>query len=130
MSVLADASTIFLSLVTRKTVRVAGSYTLDLARYELGNAVLRQVRSGILSEEEAMELAEAASSILRNMVVLQVEEEPEVLRLAAATELSFYDASYLHTAERLGLNLATEDGRLARAAKHVGVQPTSLAELI
>ncbi|HEX9913637.1 MAG TPA: type II toxin-antitoxin system VapC family toxin [Candidatus Bathyarchaeia archaeon] len=130
MSVLVDASTIFLALITRRTVHIAGSSTLDLARYELGNAALRQLRSGILSEEEAMELAEASSSILRNMVVLQVEDEPEALRLAASTDLTFYDASYLHTAERLGLNLATEDARLARAAKHVGVQPTSLAELI
>ena len=130
MIVLADASTIFLALVTRKAVRVAGSHTLDLARYELGNAALRQLRSGALSEEEAMELAEASSSILRNMVVLSVEDEPEVLRLAAATDLTFCDASYLHTAERLSLTLATEDARLARAAKHVGVPPMSLDELL
>ena len=130
MSVLADASTIFLALVTRKTVRVAGSYTLDLARYELGNAALRQLRSGTLSEEEAMELAEASSSILRNMVVLPMEDEPEVLRLAAATGLTFYDASYLYTAERLRLTLATEDARIARAAKHIGVPPMNLDELL
>jgi predicted nucleic acid-binding protein len=129
MSVLADASTIFLALVTRRTVRVAGSYTLDLARYELGNAALRQLRSGTFSEEEAMELAEASSSILRNMVILPVEDEPKVLRLAAATGLTFYDASYLHTAERLRLTLATEDARLAHAAKHIGVPPMNFDEL-
>jgi len=57
MSVLADAYTIFTALVKRMTVRVAGSCTLDLAIYELGNAALRQLRSGTLSEEEASELA-------------------------------------------------------------------------
>jgi len=129
MSVLADASTIFLALAKRMTVHVAGSCTLDLARYELGNAALRQLRLGTLSEEEAAELAEASSSILGNMLVLRVEDEPEVLRLAAAMGLTFYDASYLHTAERLSLTLATEDARLGRAAKRVGVPLTSLAGL-
>jgi predicted nucleic acid-binding protein len=80
-------------------------------------------------EEEAAELAEASSSILGNMLVLRVEDEPEALRLAAAMGLTFYDASYLHTAERLSLTLATEDARLGRAAKRVGVPLTSLAGL-
>jgi len=130
MSVLADASTIFRALITRRTARVAGAYTLDLARYELGNAVLRQLRTHrTLSEEEAEELAAAASSILLNMTVLTVDDEPGVLRLAAATGLTFYDASYLHTAGRLGLILATEDARLAHAANDNSTSTTNLAEL-
>jgi len=43
--------------------------------------------------------------------------------------LTFYDASYLHTAERLSLTLATEDERLGCAVKRVGVPLTSLAGL-
>jgi predicted nucleic acid-binding protein len=130
MSLLADASTIFRALITRRTARVAGEYTLDLARHELGNATLRQMRThGTLTEEEAEELSAAAHSTLLNMTTLTVDDEPGVLRLAAATGLTFYDASYLHTAARLNLTLATEDTRLAQAAEEADVPTTSLAEL-
>jgi predicted nucleic acid-binding protein len=42
-------------------------------------------------------------------------------RLARTRELSSYDASYLELAARLGLPLATLDGRLAQAARDEGV---------
>lgn len=130
MSVLADASTIFLALITRRTTRIAGAYTLDLARYELGNATLRQLRiHRTLSEEEAEELASAISQTILNMTVLAVEDEASVLRLAASADLTFYDASYLYTADRLRLPLATEDARLLRAAKELGVQAMGLTEI-
>ncbi len=45
----------------------------------------------------------------------------ETMHLARAHNLSSYDASYLELAMRLGLPLATLDGKLKTAAKALGV---------
>ncbi len=47
----------------------------------------------------------------------------ETMHLARAHKLSAYDASYLELAMRLGLPLATLDGKLNAAATAVGVSP-------
>jgi predicted nucleic acid-binding protein len=65
------------------------------------------------------------------MTVLTIEDtEPDITRAAIETGLSYYDASYLHTAVTLGFTLATEDKRLIQAAKQTGTLTTNLAELI
>ena len=45
----------------------------------------------------------------------------DTMHLARAHNLSSYDASYLELAIRLGLPLATQDGKLKTAAEAVGV---------
>jgi predicted nucleic acid-binding protein len=45
----------------------------------------------------------------------------DILNLARAHRLSAYDASYLELAIRLGLPLATQDGKLKEAAEVMGV---------
>ncbi len=44
MSVIVDSSSIFRALITRKRVKIAGESTLELAKYELGNAILKEHR--------------------------------------------------------------------------------------
>lgn len=64
------------------------------------------------------------------MTVLTIEDaEADIAQTAIDTGLTYYDASYLHTAAALGLTLATEDRRLNQAAKRTGTPTTSLAEL-
>jgi len=64
------------------------------------------------------------------MAVLSIEgAEPDITRTAIETGLTYYDASYLHTATALGFILATEDKRLTNAAKQMGTATTNLAEL-
>lgn len=46
----------------------------------------------------------------------------EVRRLAGERGLSVYDASYLEIALRLGIPLATGDGRLRTAAAEMGME--------
>ncbi len=45
----------------------------------------------------------------------------QLSELAAAHQLSVYDATYLELAARRGLALGCRDGPLRTAAKHVGV---------
>ena len=64
------------------------------------------------------------------MTILSIEDsEPDITRTAIETGLTYYDASYLHTATALGLTLATEDKRLTNAAKQKGTPTTNLTEL-
>ena len=113
------------------TRRLAGHNTLELARYEVGNAILKENRIfKTLTLSEAEELIRAASTLFKNMAVLTIEDsEADITKAAIETGLTYYDASYLHTAATLGLTLATEDKRLNQAAKLAGILTTTLAEL-
>jgi predicted nucleic acid-binding protein len=113
------------------TRRLAGHNTLELARYEVGNAILKENRIfKTLTPSETEELTRAASTLLKNMTVLTIEDsEADITKVAIETGLTYYDASYLHTAKILGLTLATEDKRLTQAAKQAGTPTANLAEL-
>jgi predicted nucleic acid-binding protein len=68
------------------------------------------------------------TAFLELLTQLPVSIEPvQFMELLAVTavarfhELDVYDAAYLHLAARLGVKLATVDGRLAAAAARAGV---------
>jgi len=66
-------------------------------------------------------------SLLMQLPVIVGPESPqrvfaEILALAREHDLSTYDASYLDLAMRYGVALATQDGRLQKAARQAGVQ--------
>jgi predicted nucleic acid-binding protein len=129
MSVLADSSTIFRALAVRKTVQVAGEFTLELARYELGNAILKEYRIfKTLTLDEADTLAASMEKLLDNMTIVSVPEAAEIIKVAVEASLSFYDASFLATAKKMGLTLSTEDERLLKAAKKFDVKTMRLEE--
>jgi len=65
-------------------------------------------------------------SLLMQLPVIVEPESPqrvfaEILALAREHELSTYDASYLDMSMRYGVPLATQDGRLQKAARQAGV---------
>lgn len=90
---------------------------------EVCNALLVAERRGRLGADEADEFVD-----LLGMLPIRVEATPagrllpEVLALGRRTGLSAYDASYLDLALRLGVPLATVDGRLRAAAEGEGVR--------
>ena len=66
-------------------------------------------------------------SLLMQLPVIVGPESPqrvfaEILALAREHDLSTYDASYLDLAMRYGVALATQDGRLQKAARQACVQ--------
>lgn len=89
---------------------------------EVANALLVLVRRRKLSEDER----HTGLGWLRGLP-LRIDAEAASLafsrlsELAAAHQLSVYDAAYLELAQRRRLPLACTDGPLRKAAKHAGV---------
>jgi predicted nucleic acid-binding protein len=84
-----------------------------LLQFELANVCLKKLGRRP-AEREAITAAFAKRGRL-GMEEVQVEHDG-VVRLAAVTGLSAYDASYLWLAWRLGVELVTLDKRLAKVA--------------
>ena len=119
-----DASSIYALMWRGRLTPLSDGLTVELARYELGNAFWKEaVLKGRLSVEEALSLIKLASEVLRRMEVLSLNgDEGEVFKLAYSEGLTFYDSSYLYAAIKTGTPLVTEDERLRRTAvRHVGV---------
>ena len=90
---------------------------------EVANALLVLVRRRKLTEEER----QAGLGWLRGLR-LRIDHEMASLafsrlsELAAANQLSIYDAAYLELAQRRSLMLGCKDGPLGKAAKQAGVR--------
>jgi predicted nucleic acid-binding protein len=110
-----------------------GKVTLDLAPYELGNVIWKQV---LLEKRMTVETAEERvadlSKILKSMRVVGIGEEgdmKEVMRLATRANITFYDASYLYAAMRDAMTLVTEDRDLGAVARREGVRTKTASQI-
>jgi len=93
-------------------------YTLDLALYEIGNAVWKHVYVfRRVSLENSLTVLDALVMVLGKMKRLKVESPLEVLKLAVEEGLTFYDASYLYMALKNGMILVTDDAYLRKVAR-------------
>ena len=105
---------------------IAGGATLEVPALwplEVANALLVLVRRGKLTDSERA----AALRWLRGLR-LRVDHEMATLafaklsELAAANQLSIYDAAYLELAVRRGVPLGCKDGALKTAAVRLGLR--------
>lgn len=119
MSYVFDASTIFRAIKENRIEILAGNFTLDLARYELGNILCKECTvHKRISSEEIEKLVGIVKDVLSLMEVLTINcHEEEILRIAEDLEITFYDASYIYHAKNKKLPLATEDTELSSKAK-------------
>jgi len=106
--------------------KLDGLATLDLAFYEIGNALWKQVVRGVASREEVERTALAIGKLLLVKGVIKVGWRDlgysAILNLAVENGITFYDASYLAASIAFGVPLVTEDEKLRRvAAKYVEV---------
>jgi predicted nucleic acid-binding protein len=119
MSYLFDSSAIF-KAVRENTVEIlVGGYTLELARYELGNVLWKEcsLREKI-SSGELKKLAKIIKETLNLLEILEVScHEEEILDLAGRLRLTFYDATYAYFARKKKLLLITEDLTLLSKVK-------------
>lgn len=84
-----------------------------LLRYEVANIAWKKIKRNPAQRDEFM----VAFQLLGRMAVDTTDvEHAEVLRLADATSLTAYDASYLWLARKLNAELITLDRRLATVA--------------
>ncbi len=122
MIYLLDASVLYPLIVRygRALVETRRSdiYATDLAIYELGNALWKEHKLGIITEEQAIRVAKLVKELISRNIVNVVSytqlDLDRVLRIAITYEgrLTFYDAPYIAAAEVLRATLATEDNRL------------------
>lgn len=104
---------------------IAGGATLEVPALwplEVANALIVLVRRRKLTEDER----QTGLGWLRGLRV-RLDHEMSALafsrlsELAAAHQLSVYDAAYLELAARRGLMLGCKNGALRTAARHAGV---------
>ncbi len=116
MKALFDSSAIFRAVKENKIEFLAGNYTLELARYELGNIIWKDcILQAKVSEQEAKMMAKTINHILNLMDLIEIAgSEDEILDSAIKLKITFYDASYAYFAKAKGFRLITEDARLIK----------------
>jgi predicted nucleic acid-binding protein len=116
MKFLFDSSAIFRAIKENKIEVLAGNYTLELARYELGNIIWKDyVLQAKLSEQESKMMAKTIKRTLTIMDIIDAAgSEEEILETAAQLTITFYDASYAYFARAKNPQLITEDKRLIK----------------
>jgi predicted nucleic acid-binding protein len=90
--------------------------TLDLATYEAGNGIWKQIRLlKLISEKDAHATHEALVRLLSHISIVRGEEldYTKAMDLAVKKGIAYYDACYIIAAESLKLPFVTEDRKLA-----------------
>ena len=116
MKYLFDSSAIFRAIKENRIELLNGNYTLELARYELGNIIWKDsVLQAKVSKQESQMITKTIKHTLTIMEVLQIAgKEEEILETAAEHKITYYDASYAYFAKEKQLQLITEDSRLIK----------------
>jgi predicted nucleic acid-binding protein len=116
MKYLFDASAIFRAIKENRIGLLTGNYTLEIARYELGNIVWKDYfLQAKISKEEAEMVIKTIKHTLTLMEALQIAcNEEAILGTSEQLKITFYDASYAYFAKTKELRLITEDLRLIK----------------
>ena len=116
MKYLFDSSAIFRAIKENKIEVLTGNFTLELARYELGNIIWKDCTlQAKISEQESKMLIQVVKRTLTIMNVLEIAgSEEEILDTAIQHKITFYDAAYAQLAKEKELHLITEDSRLIK----------------
>lgn len=116
--VFADEATPVTNAVRRSLGTGAKAVVPPLWRWEVGNALLMGIRRKRISQDGVKQHLTLLAAL-----PIDVDENAfgqlwgETLALAQKYQLTLYDATYLESAKRLGLPLASFDGELRGAAK-------------
>jgi predicted nucleic acid-binding protein len=130
---LLDASA-FILLIKKANVQTTFQYLqnsliLDLTVYEVGNALWRESSlTKFLSPQESETLEKVAQIILSrtDKILNQDITFQQIMQIAKAENLSFYDSSYIYFAKQKNIKLVTEDPTLKdKAQKYVQAQTTT-----
>jgi len=80
---------------------------LDLTRYEVGNVLWKEYKSGRIRDLGS--IVALFEMVFDSFDKLSIDRLDGVLRIAVERDLTFYDASYVYVAEKMGMSLVTED---------------------
>ena len=118
MSFIFDSSAIINLCGDRKTEKLLDGWTLNLAIYELGNAVWKQVNvHEKITFEEANLILDSLTEVFRRLRKPPAEKPLKTLEIAVKEGLTYYDASYISAAVENNLTLVTDDEKLYEAGK-------------
>ena len=131
MKYLFDSSAIFKAVKENKIDSLIGNYTLELARYELGNILWKNYfLQAKATDQEIKTLAKIIKQTLNLMEITHINcTEEEILETATKLKITFYDAAYVHHAKAKGLSLITEDLQLQKKVTHC-VNSSKLDDII
>jgi predicted nucleic acid-binding protein len=107
-----DTSSIYAAVKTGKQHLLKNSYSVILARYELGNILWKETTlSRTFSLDEGIQLVQVFDRIIEDMRLFHPPLE-QVYKTAVKYKISYYDASYVFTALDLQIPLITEDKKI------------------
>ena len=113
-----DSSAIINLCGEKKIDKLLEGWTLNLTLYELGNAVWKQVNiHKTITTDEANIVFDPLIEIFRRLKKPETEDALKILKIAVKESLTYYDASYIHTAMEKGLTLITDDKQLYKTSK-------------
>jgi len=123
-----DASSLYLLLKSGDLESLRNAETLDLAFYEIGNSMLKELRRKLITPQSFARALNVLGLIGETMVVRKFGEldARRVTDLAQSVGLTFYDASYLTLADMSKETLATNDRELSEAARRLGVRTVAI----
>jgi predicted nucleic acid-binding protein len=97
-------------------LRDATLFAPEILPYELASVALKKTK---VEPSRRLEIAMRLRQALATQVELVPMAPLELLTLAVETNLTIYDAAYLHAARWLGCPLVTFDKKLARHARRI-----------
>lgn len=108
-----DSSAIINLCAEKKIDTLLEGWTLNLAFYELGNAVWKQVHiHKTITSDEANTILSLLTEIFRKLKKPETEKALEILKIATKESVTYYDASYIQAAIENSLTLVTDDKQL------------------
>ena len=122
-----DASAILNLLEEGTLPDFSESATINLALYEIGNAVWKQVHlTKRLNQSQGEKIILSASLLIEKMKYINIDVV-NTLKIAVKEGLTFYDASYIQIAYSTRSELITDDKKLRdKAEKYVETSGTSV----
>ena len=124
MKLILDASSLYITLKRGDVKALENSETLDLAFYEVGNSMLKELRRKLITMESFAKALNVLAVMSQTMGVRRFGEidARQVADVAKSTGLTFYDAAYLTLALMMNETLATDDKELSNEARKLGVR--------
>ncbi len=106
---------------------------LDLTVYETCNVFWKEhVKLHRITREEALKTCRVAKKLALRAQLYSIGDldAERVMEIAVNSNITFYDASYVALAERLGAVVASEDRDILRAAPDYGLETARLTDLL
>jgi predicted nucleic acid-binding protein len=113
-----DSSAIIVLCGEKRLDKLLDAWTINLAYYELGNAVWKQVNvHKKITKTEAEKVLDSLAEAFKRLKKPKNEDALETLKIATEENLTYYDASYIQAAIKNGFTLVTDDEKLLKKAK-------------